>query len=288
MKKITLMMFALATSFAFNVNAQNATQAEIILSQTSGTLSDGGVACGDSGAGTTGDNYYFRSYKLSDYGVTGPVQLKGITFNVSTSSGDTELQVMAFDYPNFPTGFDVTALPAPLATGTVEIDPSMVGMSVYAEFDTPGIADQNSNIVAVVFEPDGQIASFYLATAENETQTSYLASVACEITNPVPVADIGFPGAKHVIDLTIDDVLSVNDVLAQSVSVYPNPASSVLNISVPSNIQVENSSLVDMLGRKTGVVYSNGEMNVSGIAPGVYFLTLETNLGSYTQKIVKQ
>lgn len=288
MKKITLMMFALATSFAFNVNAQNATQAEIILSQTSGPLSDGGVACGDAGAGTTGDNYYMRSYKLSDYGVTAPVQLKGITFNVSTSSGDTELQVMVFDYPNFPTGFDVTALPTPLATGTVEIDPSMVGLDVYAEFDTPGIADQDSNIVAVVYEPDGQIASFYLATAETETQTSYLASVACAINNPVPVADIGFPTAKHVIDLTIDDVLSVNDVLAQSVSVYPNPASSVLNISVPSNIQVENSSLVDMLGRKTGVVYSNGEMNVSGIAPGVYFLTLETNLGSYTQKIVKQ
>lgn len=88
--------------------------------------------------------------------------------------------------------------------------------------------------------------------------------------------------------LTGAETIGIEDNLAESVSVYPNPATSVLNISLPSNIEVKNSSLIDMLGRTTGVVYSNGEMNISNLAPGVYFLNLETTAGSYTQKVVKQ
>ena len=88
--------------------------------------------------------------------------------------------------------------------------------------------------------------------------------------------------------LTGEETIGVEDNLAEMVSIYPNPATSVLNINLPSNIEVENASLIDMLGRTTGVVYSHGEMNVSNLAPGVYFLSLETTAGSYTQKIVKQ
>lgn len=288
MRKITLMMFALVASFAFNVNAQDATQVEMVLTQTSGAIGDGGVACGDQAAGTTGDNYYMRSYNLADAGVAGLVQVVGIEFFVQSATGETELQVLVYDYPGFPAGFDVTNLPTPLASAALEVDPSMVGTLQRVDFDTAGIADETSTIVAVVFEPDGQVAAFYLGTAAEETQTSYLASVACEIEAPAPVAAIGFPEAKHVINLVIDDALSVGQNLSEMVSIYPNPATSVLNIKLPSNVEVQTSSLVDVLGRSTGVVYGNGEMNVSALAAGVYFLNLETNLGTYTQRIVKQ
>lgn len=285
MKKITLIMFALATSFVF---AQNATNAEFVISQTSGAIGDGGVACGDQGAGTTGDNYYMRAYYLYDYGVRGIAQATGIEFFVSTASGTTQLQVMVFDSEGFPGGFDVTALPAPLASGNITVTGADMGTMVRADFDSPAIVDEDTNLVAVVFESDGQTAQFYLGTAAEEEYSSYLASVACGINNPTPVADIGFPDAKHVINVVMDDVVGVGDNLAEMVSIYPNPTSSILNINLPSNIEVLNSSLVDVLGRTTGVVYSNGEMNVSGLSQGVYFLKLETNMGSLTQRIVKQ
>lgn len=281
MKKITLMMVALATSFAVSAQVE-------VLTQTSGEIGDGGVACGDSAAGTTGDNTYMRNYELVDHGVTGTVQLIGIQFQVASATGQTQLEVHVYDVPDFPNGFDVTNLPTPLASGYVGVSGADIGTLVEVEFDTPGIADQDSNIVAVVFEPDGQTAAFYLGTAENETQTSYLGSIACGINEPTPVSDIGFPDSKHVINLVIDNTVSVGDNLAEMVSIYPNPTTSVLNISLPSNVEVQSSSLVDVLGRTTGVVYSNGEMNVSALAQGVYFLKLETNLGSYTQRIVKQ
>ncbi|WP_310992626.1 T9SS type A sorting domain-containing protein [Aequorivita marina] len=82
--------------------------------------------------------------------------------------------------------------------------------------------------------------------------------------------------------------LSVGDNLLSEVSVYPSPATDVLNISLPSNVEVESATLFSILGENTGVSYSNGKMNVSGLSSGVYFLNLETNLGAYTQKIVKQ
>lgn len=274
-------MFALATSFA--VSAQ-----EVVLSQTDGAIGDAGVACGDSGAGTTGDNYYLRSYNMAEFGVTGNVSLTGIEFYVGSATGTTELEVMVFDYVGFPTGFDVTALPTPLASGFITVDTGMIGTLVRAEFDTPAPANQDSNIVAVVFEADGQTSAFYLGTAETETHDSYLASVACSLNEPLTVSDIGFPDSKHVINIVTDEALSVSDNFADNVAVYPSPATDVLNVKLPSNVVVESSALVSVLGKTTGVTLSNGVMNISGIAPGVYFLNLETNMGTYTQKVIKK
>ncbi|WP_164905135.1 T9SS type A sorting domain-containing protein [Aequorivita ciconiae] len=278
-------MFALATSFVF---AQSATNAESILSQTSGAIGDGGVACGDQGAGTTGDNLYFRSYYLYDYGVRGIVQATGLEFFVSTATGSTALQVMVFDMEGFPGGFDATNMPVPLASASLTVTSAQVGTMVRADFDSPAIVDEDTTLVALVYETDGQTAQFYLGTAAAEDAPSYLASVACEINNPVPVAVIGFPDARHVINVIVDDVVAVGDNLAEMVSIFPNPTSSVLNINLPSNIEVLSSALVDVLGRTTGVVYSNGQMDVSGLSQGVYFLKLETTQGSLTQRIVKQ
>lgn len=288
MKRITIMMFALATSFVFNANAQDATTAEMVLTQTSGVIGDGGVACGDQGAGTTGDNFYARSYNLAENGVSDAVQVVGIEFNVGSSTGESELEVMVFDYVGFPTGFFVDDMPQALATGTVTVDPSMVGTMVRVDFDTPGVANQDSNLVAVVFEPDGQNFAFYIGTAAEETYPSYLGSVACEIFEPVTVEVIGFPDSKHIINLILDDVLSVDQNLAGMVSVYPNPTSDVLNIQTPSSVDVTSVVLFDILGKKVNADYNNSAINMTSLSQGVYILKVETSAGTLTQKVVKQ
>lgn len=88
--------------------------------------------------------------------------------------------------------------------------------------------------------------------------------------------------------MTDEPILDINENTLSQVSVYPNPATTVLNVKLPSNVEVTSSSLTDMLGRTTGVVYANGEMNIAGLSQGVYFLNLNTNFGTYTQKFVKQ
>lgn len=277
MKKITLMMFAVMA--AFTIQAQNP-EVETVLSQNTGDFVAGGVSCGP-----TGDNWYFRAYELGANGVTQNVGIVGVEFGIESINAEVELTVYAWDIVGFPGSFDITNPPTPIAIGYVTVGPADQGQRIRADFDTPAVGNEDSNIVIAVVLPD-ETATFYLYPTPTDSAPTWLASESCEINNPTKVADIGFPGAKHLIDLIIDDALSVNDVLSQSVSVYPNPSSDVFNISLPSNVEVMSSSLVDVLGKTTGVVYSNGGMNVSALAPGVYFLNLETNLGSYNQKVV--
>lgn len=88
--------------------------------------------------------------------------------------------------------------------------------------------------------------------------------------------------------LTDETKVSVGDNFAEMVSIYPNPTTDVFNIQLPASVEVISSSLVDVMGRTTGITYNNGQMNVSSLAQGVYFLNLETSHGSLTQKVVKQ
>src|SRR5699024_2359280 len=83
-------------------------------------------------------------------------------------------------------------------------------------------------------------------------------------------------------------VVGIDDNFAESVSVFPNPTTDVYNISLPAGAEVTASSLVDVMGKTTGVTYNNGQMDVSALAQGVYFMTIETTQGSFTQKVVKQ
>lgn len=81
---------------------------------------------------------------------------------------------------------------------------------------------------------------------------------------------------------------SVNDELLSQVSIYPNPATDIVNINIPSNVQISGVTLHDILGKNTGVSINNGSINISGLAKGIYLLTVETSAGTLTQKVVKK
>lgn len=258
-------------------------QTELILSQnTDDVFLNTGVSC------PGGDNWWMRSYTLSEEGITGDVMVTGVQFAVQNLGFAEELEIYAFDYPGFPSGFDILNPPAFIASGTIEVGPADIGILLTANFDAPALATASSNIVIAVVQPNISGNQMFLGATAAETKESYLAAENCGITEPETVAAVGFPDAKHLVNLVVDTALSVNEVLAGNVAVYPNPTTDVFNVQLPSNVVVNASSLVDVLGKTTGVVYSNGQMDVSALAPGVYFLNLDTNFGAYTQKVVKQ
>lgn len=88
--------------------------------------------------------------------------------------------------------------------------------------------------------------------------------------------------------LTGTEVVGINENVAGMVSIYPNPTSDIVNIKVPSSIEVTNVALFDVLGKKVNVSYSNSVVNTANLAAGIYMLKVETTAGSLTQKIVKQ
>ncbi|GHC55742.1 T9SS type A sorting domain-containing protein [Ulvibacter litoralis] len=82
-------------------------------------------------------------------------------------------------------------------------------------------------------------------------------------------------------------VAGVNDTLLSQVSVYPNPASDVLNVRVPATVEVKNAVLYDVLGKDTGARLVNGSLDIADLARGVYILNINTTAGSLTEKVVK-
>jgi len=69
------------------------------------------------------------------------------------------------------------------------------------------------------------------------------------------------------------------------VSVYPNPASTMLNVG--SNGEITNVRLINTVGQ---VVFDNAatQINVSDLEGGVYFIQIDTKNGTTTQKIIIQ
>lgn len=283
MKKITTFFAALFVAAV--VQAQD----PIVLTQTSGNIGDGGVACADQGAMTTGDNAYFREYELDDHGITSSVSVTGAEFAVSTFIGPPiVVQVQVFEYEGFPAGFDITNLPDAIIVQGFEVDETAPGTVLEVLFDDPVTVSEGSTLVVGIFEPEHNMSYMYLGTGDEETKDSYLGSEACGILEPQTVTQVGFPDSRHIINLVVEESLSVNDQLAGNVAIYPNPTTDVFNIDLPAGVEVTSSSLVDVTGRITGVEYNNGQMNVSALAQGIYFLNLETSHGSFTQKVVKQ
>ena len=91
--------------------------------------------------------------------------------------------------------------------------------------------------------------------------------------------------------VTTATTAGVNNSLSSLVSVYPNPATNVVNISGKNDVLISNVSVTDVNGRLVKQVNSGNinatQISLSGLEPGVYIVTILLNEGSMTKKIVK-
>lgn len=88
-----------------------------------------------------------------------------------------------------------------------------------------------------------------------------------------------------------DTLLSTdsNVITNNTFTVYPNPTSSILNISNPNNVEIKNISVVDINGRIVkNQSDSLSQINVSDLNAGVYFVNIEAAEGKTTKKFIKQ
>jgi len=105
-------------------------------------------------------------------------------------------------------------------------------------------------------------------------------------------------GGGFVIDGTLEGVygfegdcvpiLAVSDNLADLVNIYPNPATTTINLDVPANVEITSVALYDVLGKNTGATLTNGTIDVSNLARGVYILNVKSTQGTLTQKVIKR
>ena len=88
--------------------------------------------------------------------------------------------------------------------------------------------------------------------------------------------------------LSNEDFVNVD---TKAISVYPNPASDVLNINA-SNSSINAIQIVDLNGRqvytKSFNNVSDAQINVNELSAGMYLINISTENGSTTQKFLKQ
>lgn len=90
-----------------------------------------------------------------------------------------------------------------------------------------------------------------------------------------------------------DTLLGVDQVAAadNTFAVYPNPATSVINVNNKNNSPITKIVLTDLNGRivkQDAANLSNVQLNIADLAAGVYMMNITSAEGSTTQKIIKQ
>ncbi len=88
----------------------------------------------------------------------------------------------------------------------------------------------------------------------------------------------------------INRTLSTNAFFKSNFAVYPNPASSVLNINSTNNTTINQIQITDLNGRIIKTINTKdfaAQISISELTNGVYFLKVYTNQGVGTSKFVK-
>lgn len=86
--------------------------------------------------------------------------------------------------------------------------------------------------------------------------------------------------------------LSVDDAAQQVVSIFPNPTTDVLNISLLDNTKATNAIVTDLTGKIIKTFKLNSDLqqtvDVSDVATGLYLLNVYTEKGTASTKFIKK
>jgi hypothetical protein len=300
MKKITLLVAVFALGFSAVAqnefeNRPNDNGTALISTNGDG---DAGVFCGDFftlAADTTLGTFFFPGFTSSGGPISGDVT--GVDFFIYADGGGfpnadpTQAGAAVVDLPNTqegagfeftedmgnPQSFTVNVTAAnggdqvtlPAGDYWVVFAPAVIGDSAGAgRWNWTGSLTGAPANEPVLIDPD----DLFGAGATDWTSIAGLIGAA--------FPSFGWIGTDEALGLGDNDLVGA--------SVYPNPATNVLNIAVPSNTELQSATLFDVLGKNTGATLVNGTINISGLAAGVYILNVETNNGSLTQKVIKQ
>lgn len=274
--------------------------AQVTLSQSVDplTIDTGGVACWSSpasgGTGEYRDNTFARTYDLSEFGIVDGFSLTSVEFGQAAAD---EGKVVTIIISTVDTEDLSTAVFTEVGTQDVTLSAANDMTLVTAVFDTPVLVSSSSIVAVQVFAPDSGTNTGetffpgYNLSGENGTpwlRSDGTGTAGAQAGCSIPWSDANSVVAdqNYVINIVGEDVLGVNDLALSQVSIYPNPATDVLNINVPSSIELAGVTVYDVLGKKVNTEVSNDQVNVSGLSRGVYVVNVITNAGTLTEKLI--
>jgi uncharacterized repeat protein (TIGR01451 family) len=100
--------------------------------------------------------------------------------------------------------------------------------------------------------------------------------------------DFNLPIITNTVVTTVVEELSTDAFDSSQIRIYPNPVSDRLNIELPSGLNLNSVELFDIQGNLVKVFKDENVLDLSSILSGIYILKMETDQGSYHQKIIRQ
>jgi hypothetical protein len=190
-----------ATATSTGTPAPSATPScpPVITQSSTQTITTGNSVSCNNGVGHT-DNSYWRAFNmLTAVGGAG-YEVTSVDFGVESANNTQPVTVRLYTNSGapFPGGTRTQ-----IATTTVSVTAAQTGTVVNAPI-TASVPAGTSELVMEVFTPDGQATGnllFIGSNADPESGTSYLSAAACGVTNPTPVATLGFPNMHLVFNV---------------------------------------------------------------------------------------
>ncbi len=274
MKKITLIAGALLFSVA--------SFAQITLTQNDDPVTiDGGITCDNAApSGITG----WRTYNLDEFGIENDFVVSSVEWAPNSLLGAVDYEVVLTLW----TADDFDILTADLTEIASETVILQEGDEADGLISTPFVANipAGSQLVFSVALPDDGVTMPSLGSNGSAQNSPSYANGSC-LADITDIADFGLTNA-FVMNVVGDDViLNVDDNTLSQVSIFPNPATDVVNVKVPSSVEILSVSVYDILGKKANVTAVNGQVNVAELAAGVYLMSVETTAGTLTEKVIK-
>ncbi len=97
------------------------------------------------------------------------------------------------------------------------------------------------------------------------------------------------PDTKSLVWYKNQTYLGIEDQPSRALSLYPNPATEVLQINNPNNVVIKQVKVYNLLGKEVLQVQDrSNDIVISRLHPGVYFVKLITQEGVKTAKIMKR
>ena len=88
---------------------------------------------------------------------------------------------------------------------------------------------------------------------------------------------------------TLGGATPIGNELASSLRVYPNPAADAINLVLPGNAEATSVVVTDIRGARAATTsFSNGTLNISTLAKGMYTLSVSDGQKVFHQRFVKE
>lgn len=99
--------------------------------------------------------------------------------------------------------------------------------------------------------------------------------------------------SSEITEMAISEPLGINDIFSSNFALYPNPASSVLNVTMSNSTAQVDYTIVNLVGQQIqrGTLNSgNNELSIQDLSNGMYFITIRDveNDTTFTTKIIKR